>query len=106
MFNGRMNLKMDMNLDKKEFEENNVNTENNTNIVDNSKKITNNKPGGLTMINTATTNNVNDTNNDTSTTINNEQVNDQNVDQGGGFDIKLVFIGILVAVYYMKKLRI
>ena len=57
-----MNLKMDMNLDKKEFSENNVSSETNNNIVDNSKKVTNSKPGGLTMVNTATTNNVNDTN--------------------------------------------
>lgn len=102
---GRMNLQMDMKMDKMNIDNNNINEKNNTNVKDNSKKVVNTKPSGLVMVNNANTNNVNDTNNDTETTINNKQVNDQNTEQGGGLDIKLVFIGMLFAVYYMKKLR-
>ena len=102
---GRMNLQMDMKMEKIDIDNNTVNQDNNTNVKDNSKKVVNTKPGGLVMINNATTNNVNDTNNETETTVNNDQVNDQNADKGGGLDVKLVFVGVLIAIYYMKNIR-
>ena len=99
----KMDMKMDMDMKMEEIVVNNntVNEENNTITEDNSVTITNTKPGKIVFTNTSNTSNVNETRNVT----NNKEVNNQNNEQGGGLDSKLIFIGILLAIYYVKTIR-